>query len=111
MYVDAIGKGRGFIMENTAPNAITNFDEYNLGTTVTIRTFLQDGSSEDVVALFIGKKDDGLYYFYDGMGDGEMIAFSENYLVNNSDKHQIFEGGSEERMRELVAEIMITDAE
>ena len=47
--------------------------------------------------------------FYDGMGDGEMIAFSENYLKNNSDKHQIFEGGSEERTKELVAEIMKAD--
>ena len=98
-------------MENTAPSPITNFDEYNLGTTVTIRTFLKDGSSEDAVALFIGKKEDGLYYFYDGLGNGEMIAFSENYLLKNGDKHQIFEGGSEKRTRELVAEIMKTDVE
>lgn len=96
-------------MENKEQNPLMNFDECNMGTTVTIRSYFENGSSEDAVAIFIGKKDDGLYYFYDGMGDGEMIAFSENYLKNNSDKHQIFEGGSEERTKELVAEIMKVD--
>ena len=61
--VDSADKKGEIKMENMEQNPLMNFDECNMGTTVTIRSYFENGSSEDAVAIFIGKKDDGLYYF------------------------------------------------